>query len=81
MPALAGIRLIALTGYGQEADRRRGREAGFDEHLVKPVRGYWRRRSGGRVSRLITPLGVDSPGCPPHNRVPYPSRKGPNGSA
>ncbi len=37
MPSLAGIRLIALTGYGQEADRRRGREAGFDEHLVKPV--------------------------------------------
>lgn len=36
-PALAGIRLIALTGYGQESDRRRGREAGFDEHLVKPV--------------------------------------------
>ena len=37
MPSLTGIRLIALTGYGQEADRRRGREAGFDEHLVKPV--------------------------------------------
>ena len=37
MPSLAGIRLIALTGYGQEGDRRRGREAGFDEHLVKPV--------------------------------------------
>jgi PAS domain S-box-containing protein len=37
MPALAGIRLIALTGYGQESDRRRSREAGFDEHLVKPV--------------------------------------------
>jgi PAS domain S-box-containing protein len=37
MPALEGIRLIALTGYGQESDRRRGREAGFDEHLVKPV--------------------------------------------
>ena len=37
MPSLAGIRLIALTGYGQESDRRRGREAGFDEHLVKPV--------------------------------------------
>jgi len=29
--------LIALTGYGGEADRRRTREAGFDEHLVKPV--------------------------------------------
>ncbi|MCW2275083.1 response regulator [Rhodoblastus acidophilus] len=29
--------LIALTGWGQEQDRRRTREAGFDEHLVKPV--------------------------------------------
>ncbi len=29
--------LVALTGYGQEADRRRTQEAGFDHHLVKPV--------------------------------------------
>lgn len=29
--------LIALTGYGQEEDKRRSREAGFDAHLVKPV--------------------------------------------
>ncbi|RUL83099.1 hybrid sensor histidine kinase/response regulator [Tautonia sociabilis] len=29
--------LIALTGWGQEEDRRRSREAGFDYHLVKPV--------------------------------------------
>jgi PAS domain S-box-containing protein len=29
--------LVALTGYGQEEDRRRSREAGFDLHLVKPV--------------------------------------------
>jgi signal transduction histidine kinase/ActR/RegA family two-component response regulator len=32
-----GMGLIALTGYGQEDDRRRALEAGFDEHLVKPV--------------------------------------------
>jgi CheY-like chemotaxis protein len=31
------MRLIALTGYGQPEDRRRSAEAGFDEHLVKPV--------------------------------------------
>ncbi len=30
-------KLIAVTGYGQEADRARTREAGFDAHLVKPV--------------------------------------------
>ncbi len=29
--------LIALTGYGQEEDRRRSSEAGFDVHLTKPV--------------------------------------------
>jgi CheY-like chemotaxis protein len=29
--------LIAMTGYGQETDRRRSREAGFDAHLVKPL--------------------------------------------
>lgn len=29
--------LLALTGYGQEEDRRRSREAGFDHHLVKPI--------------------------------------------
>lgn len=29
--------LIAMTGWGQESDRQRSREAGFDEHLVKPV--------------------------------------------
>jgi CheY-like chemotaxis protein len=31
------IVLIALTGWGQEEDRRRARDAGFDHHLVKPV--------------------------------------------
>jgi PAS domain S-box-containing protein len=36
-PASAGIQLIAISGYGQEADRRRSLEAGFKEHLVKPV--------------------------------------------
>jgi DNA-binding response OmpR family regulator len=36
----AGLRepaLIAVTGYSHEAERRHGREAGFDLHLVKPV--------------------------------------------
>lgn len=32
-----GLQIIALTGWGQESDRRRARDAGFDAHLVKPV--------------------------------------------
>jgi PAS domain S-box-containing protein len=36
-PGLAGLRLIAVSGYGQEADRQRSKGVGFDEHLVKPV--------------------------------------------
>jgi signal transduction histidine kinase len=37
LPGLRGLRLIAVTGYGQESDRQRTREAGFHDHLVKPV--------------------------------------------
>src|SRR5262245_24600179 len=33
----AGVRLVALTGYGQPGDRARSEHAGFDAHLVKPV--------------------------------------------
>ena len=29
--------VIALTGWGQEVDRRRSQESGFDHHIVKPV--------------------------------------------
>lgn len=36
-PATRTARLVALTGYGRESDRRRTEEAGFDLHLVKPV--------------------------------------------
>lgn len=34
---LDGVRLIALTGYGQDEDRQHCYDAGFDEHLIKPV--------------------------------------------
>lgn len=36
-PSLAEISLAAVTGYGQERDRRDAAEAGFDFHLTKPV--------------------------------------------
>jgi PAS domain S-box-containing protein len=35
--SLANVRLIALTGYGQQSDRLRSADAGFEEHLVKPI--------------------------------------------
>ncbi len=35
-PGLEGVVLAALTGWGQQEDRRRTAEAGFDHHLVKP---------------------------------------------
>jgi len=36
-PRFRNLRLVAITGYSQESDRRRSRAAGFDHHLVKPV--------------------------------------------
>jgi signal transduction histidine kinase/CheY-like chemotaxis protein len=37
MPSMRDAVLIAISGYGQEADIQRSREAGFSRHLVKPV--------------------------------------------
>jgi PAS domain S-box-containing protein len=37
LPGMAGSLLVAVTGYGQEADRIKALAAGFDHHLVKPV--------------------------------------------
>jgi len=36
-PWATDLQLIALTGWGQDDDRRRAREAGFDHHLTKPI--------------------------------------------
>jgi CheY-like chemotaxis protein len=44
-----GIVLIAMTGWGQEEDRRKSREAGFDHHLVKPM-------DFDRLERLLNDL-------------------------
>ena len=48
-PELKEMRLIAVTGYGQLSDRQRSQEAGFDEHVVKPVE--WRK-----LEELLTSL-------------------------
>ena len=31
------MKLVAMTGWGQEHDKQRSRDAGFDRHLTKPV--------------------------------------------
>jgi signal transduction histidine kinase len=52
-PATASARLIAMTGYGGEEDRRRSHEAGFDVHLTKPV-------DPGLLRRLLSEAGPAS---------------------
>lgn len=37
LPRCRHTKLVALTGYGQEDDRRKSREAGFVVHLTKPI--------------------------------------------
>jgi DNA-binding response OmpR family regulator len=37
LPQFQKVSLVALTGWGQEDDRRKTHEAGFDDHMVKPV--------------------------------------------
>jgi CheY-like chemotaxis protein/two-component sensor histidine kinase len=36
-PELSGVSLVALTGYGNDRERERAKDAGFDHHLVKPL--------------------------------------------
>ncbi len=48
--------LVAVTGYGREEDRRRAREVGFDEHLIKPVEANLLRELLSRYApRAATP--------------------------
>ncbi|WP_414675037.1 response regulator [Massilia sp. CFBP9012] len=53
-PATHAIRLIAVTGYGLPEDQRRVMEAGFDQHLVKPVQI-------DRLLEALAPLSTPAP--------------------
>ena len=46
---------VAITGYGQDEDRRRSREAGFDAHLVKPIDPKDLNRILGRLGTTQQP--------------------------
>jgi CheY-like chemotaxis protein len=48
------LRLIAITGYGEEKDKLNAKAAGFDDHLVKPV-------DFKRVSQLLAPAQEPQP--------------------
>ncbi|SFJ51327.1 PAS domain-containing protein [Planctomicrobium piriforme] len=54
IPQFERVRVVALTGYGSEADRRQALEAGFDEHLVKPP-------SVAALRRLLESMTGDHP--------------------
>lgn len=47
------VTLVALTGWGQEEDRRKSEEAGFDHHMVKPI-------ETAELHRILTNLRADT---------------------
>ncbi len=53
-PVLQNVVLVAMTGYGQESDRQRAQEAGFDHHLVKPARFEQMQKILASVSEKAT---------------------------
>jgi CheY-like chemotaxis protein len=54
-PALAGTVLIALTGWGDDGDRKRAVDAGFDHHLTKPA-------ALDKVFEVLSQLSERTPG-------------------
>ena len=57
----AGVRLVAVTGFGQPGDRERALAAGFDRHLVKPV-------DLKSLIHVIEELRTEMTGVPPLGR-------------
>lgn len=54
-PRMRDTLLVALTGYGTEEDRRRAKEAGFDEHLAKPASVQMLQRLSQHPKLLVRP--------------------------
>ena len=62
--------MIAVTGWGQEEDRRRSHEAGFDHHMVKPVDPQRPDEVAGRGKRSEGVRGANTPpDAPPLPRL------------
>ena len=58
-PTLHDIVLVAMTGYGQKADRQRSQKAGFDHHFAKPVQSGKLRQFLATVSKKADYLPLD----------------------
>jgi len=50
-PQLKQVMLVALTGYGRDGDRQRALEAGFDDHVVKPMSAEAFQRLQARLAK------------------------------
>jgi two-component system CheB/CheR fusion protein len=55
-PEMKKLFLVALTGYGQDEDRQRSKDAGFDHHLVKPV-------DPAELQSVLTAIGPHASTC------------------
>jgi CheY-like chemotaxis protein/anti-sigma regulatory factor (Ser/Thr protein kinase) len=53
-PTLQNVVLVALTGYGQEADRQTALQAGFNHHLIKPARLE-------QLQKILATISVSTP--------------------
>lgn len=53
-PESARAVMVAVTGYGQEQDRKNAAAAGFDHHFVKPV-------DGDKLARLLREISLRAP--------------------
>ena len=65
LPGGREVLLIAVTGWGQDGDRQRSKEAGFDHHLVKPVdpaalANSWPRSHVPRPTTAEPPIPSDT---------------------
>jgi signal transduction histidine kinase/ActR/RegA family two-component response regulator len=63
----ARVQLIAVTGYGQPSDRARALEAGFNDHLLKPVDPDVLNQVLAQSGRLVEAAGNENPSQPGRN--------------
>ena len=68
IPSLSGMRLVAVTGYGERAAVERSRDAGFEGHLVKPVEVDLLDTVARDTTRSWNQTGLASSGHHVHHR-------------